>query len=240
MTSPLGTVPGPDGEPVPVILRRLRAARRMRLRVDVKGNVVVTAPLRCPVDSARAFVEGNRTWLAGQLGRRAAVPTLLEHLSRQPTLSGLGHAYALEFRETIGRPYLLRDDLRRGVLFALPPCPGDAAVAALCREFAAAVIPLRVRELAQRTASLVKRVSVRNQASRWGSCSSRGTLSLNWRLVLLTAALHDHVILHELAHLHELNHSADFWGLLASWDVDTDAHKQALNPLARTLMPFGR
>ena len=57
----------------------------------------------------------------------------------------------------------------------------------------------------------VRRVSVRNQRSRWGSCSRRGTISLNWRLIQTPVFVRDYVILHELAHLRQMNHSARFW-----------------------------
>jgi len=54
-------------------------------------------------------------------------------------------------------------------------------------------------------------VSVRNQRSRWGSCSRHGTISLNWRLVQTPTFVRDYIILHELAHLKEMNHSKRFW-----------------------------
>jgi predicted metal-dependent hydrolase len=58
-------------------------------------------------------------------------------------------------------------------------------------------------------------VSVRNQRSRWGSCSARGTVSLNWRLVRTPDNVRDYIILHELAHLREMNHSDRFWARVA-------------------------
>ena len=57
----------------------------------------------------------------------------------------------------------------------------------------------------------VQRVTVRNQRSRWGSCSRRGTISLNWRLVQTPEFVRDYIVLHELAHLREMNHSPRFW-----------------------------
>jgi predicted metal-dependent hydrolase len=57
----------------------------------------------------------------------------------------------------------------------------------------------------------VKRVTVRAQRTRWGSCSRRGTVSLNWRLVQTPDFVRDYIILHELAHLRHMNHSARFW-----------------------------
>jgi predicted metal-dependent hydrolase len=57
----------------------------------------------------------------------------------------------------------------------------------------------------------VRRISIRNQRSRWGSCSRRGTISLNWRLIQAPPAVRDYLILHELAHFREMNHSQRFW-----------------------------
>jgi predicted metal-dependent hydrolase len=61
----------------------------------------------------------------------------------------------------------------------------------------------------------VRRVTMRNQRSRWGSCLRRGTISLNWRLVQAPGFVRDYIVLHELAHLKEMNHSRRFWGEVA-------------------------
>jgi predicted metal-dependent hydrolase len=77
---------------------------------------------------------------------------------------------------------------------------------------------LSARELTARTIELagshgvaIRRVTVRNQRSRWGSCSRRGTISLNWRLIQAPLFVRDYIILHELAHMKEMNHSRRFW-----------------------------
>jgi len=83
-------------------------------------------------------------------------------------------------------------------------------------------------------------LSVRDQSSRWGSCSSRGAISLNWRLVLMEPALQDYVILHELAHLTEMNHSARFWDLLDTYDSGRAEHEAQLDACCAALMRVGR
>jgi hypothetical protein len=72
-------------------------------------------------------------------------------------------------------------------------------------------LPARTWELAAETGIEIKNVTIRNQRSRWGSCSAGGTISLNWRLVQAPELVRDYLIYHELMHLREMNHSARFW-----------------------------
>jgi predicted metal-dependent hydrolase len=83
------------------------------------------------------------------------------------------------------------------------------------RQLAARELPPRVLELAALHHLPARRVTVRNQRSRWGSCSRRGTISLNWRLVQAPGFVRDYLVLHELAHLKEMNHSRRFWSEVA-------------------------
>ena len=117
----------------------------------------------------------------------------------------------------------------------------DADAETLLRKFAQRVLPPRALELARRCGVSTGTVSVRAQRSRWGSCSSGGALSLNWRLVLLPAELQDHVILHELAHRVHMDHSGEFWDLLNAWDPETGRHDRELSrrwaPLVFSMLP---
>jgi predicted metal-dependent hydrolase len=91
-----------------------------------------------------------------------------------------------------------------------PPAHDGAAA----RRRAARELPEQLLELAAIHGITVHRISIGNQRSRWGSCSRRGTISLNWRLVLVPEFVREYVMLHELMHRRELNHSARFWGLV--------------------------
>ena len=86
----------------------------------------------------------------------------------------------------------------------------------LLRARARVELPETLRDLAARHDVTVTRVSVRNQQSRWGACSAEGTITLNWRLILVPAFVRDYVMLHELMHRRELNHSRRFWRHVAA------------------------
>ena len=73
-----------------------------------------------------------------------------------------------------------------------------------------------MQALAATHAVTVARVSIRNQQSRWGSCSRRGAITLNWRLVQVPPFVREYVLVHELMHRRELNHSARFWRHVAA------------------------
>jgi predicted metal-dependent hydrolase len=77
-------------------------------------------------------------------------------------------------------------------------------------------LPAALLELAAAHRVAVQRVSIRNQRSRWGACSSRGSITLNWRLILVPPFVREYVMIHELMHRRELNHSKRFWKHVAA------------------------
>jgi predicted metal-dependent hydrolase len=89
-----------------------------------------------------------------------------------------------------------------------------AAVDRALRDRAAIELPPQLRALAAGHGLTVNRVTIRNQRSRWGSCSSRGHITLNFRLMLMPAAVREYILIHELMHLKEANHSIRFWRLV--------------------------
>ena len=92
-----------------------------------------------------------------------------------------------------------------------PPAPVARQNVAALRQRAAKELPPALLDLAALHGITVTRVSVRNQRSRWGACSSRGSITLNWRLVLVPDFVREYVMIHELMHRREMNHSRRFW-----------------------------
>jgi predicted metal-dependent hydrolase len=117
---------------------------------------------------------------------------------------------ALEFVEQ-SHHWIARQRARRA---AEPPRP--AVIEPALRARAVAELPPQLIALAERHGVMVSRVSIRNQRSRWGACSAHGSITLNWRLILVPDFVREYVMLHELMHRKELNHSRRFWRLVAA------------------------
>ncbi len=190
----------------PLLLVHHPRARRYLLRVRSDGTVQVTIPRRGTIAEARAFASRNIGWLERQFQRLAAGPKL-------PAAWNPGTE--IYFRGELAR---LESDGNGWIHFGSERVKVSDAAADLrpaiqrhLRKLAARELPVRVMELAALHGINVSRISVRNQKSRWGSCSRRGTISLNWRLIQTPGLVRDYVILHELAHRRHMNHSEKFW-----------------------------
>ena len=186
-----------------------RRARRYVLRLQPDGSARVTIPRRGSAAEARRFAEKNIPWLERQLLRQAALQSAPKAWSAGSEILFRGERVRLETsRDATAEIIRLGDET-----FQVEDCSGDVRpqVQAYLWRLAARELPARVFELAGVHQVRVGRVTVRNQRSRWGSCSRRGTISLNWRLVQTPLFVRDYIILHELAHLKEMNHSRRFW-----------------------------
>jgi predicted metal-dependent hydrolase len=194
------------------VLLRLAANRRARryvLRLCADGAARVTVPRGGSAAEARRFAQRNAAWLANQLLRRATRPV-------RPAV--WMHGDAILFRGENVFLQVVPDGAGCRIRFAdqglqLKDVTSDVrpAVEEHLWRLAARELPARALELAVLHQFQVRRVAVRNQRSRWGSCSRLGTISLNWRLVQTPALVRDYIILHELAHLKQMNHSRRFW-----------------------------
>ncbi len=188
-------------------------ARRYVLRLRPDGEARVAIPRRGSAAQARRFAEQNIPWLERQLLRQAAQPAHPAAWHAGSEILFRGQWVRLE-PGLNGESGLVR--FGGQVLRVTDPEPNlRPAVERHLWRLARRELPARVQELATLHQLPVRRVTVRNQRSRWGSCSRRGTISLNWRLVQTPEFVRDYIILHELAHLKEMNHSPRFWRQVA-------------------------
>jgi predicted metal-dependent hydrolase len=203
-----------DGAMYLVRLNRHRRARRYTLRIHAATReVVLTMPPRGNLYEARAFAERHGGWIAARLGRL-------------PKILPFAHNIVVPLRNI---PHRIVH--RRGVRGTVWRETDDAGNRLICVAGEAAHVARRVGDFLKREAkrdleeasrryadalgARIKRITVRDQSSRWGSCSTTGVLSFSWRLVLAPPYVLDYLAAHEVAHLVEMNHSPRFWRLLA-------------------------
>ncbi len=194
---------------VPLCFVRQRRARRYILRVRPDGAARVTIPRGGSLAEAKRFAQRHVGWVERQLLRLAAQPRAPQRWPAGTEILFRGERVRLE-PGLDGEAGLVRFG---GEVVRLADTGGDLrpAIERHLRKLAARELPARVLELAASRQLTVRRVMVRNQRSRWGSCSRHGSLSLNWRLVQAPLFVRDYIVLHELAHLKEMNHSRRFW-----------------------------
>ena len=188
---------------------RRRGAGRYILRVLDDGTLRVTVPWWGSRREARKFADAQQAWVTRQRAQRLARAAAQWRVGATVLVDGVAHVLT-----DAGDGWIA---IGEAVVATRVGDAGDAGVAVRgwLRARAAAMLPGELATLAARHDIGVSRVSIRNQRSRWGSCSRRGTISLNWRLVQAPPFVREYVLLHELMHRRELNHSARFWRLVA-------------------------
>ena len=218
------------GRVIPLILMRHPRGRRLVLRLRPDGSARVTVPRGASWEEARRFAERHAEWLERQLLRMEARPKHNPLWPLGATLLFRGEEHRLEASEpaavgeaggrlgALGAPG--DGEIRRERFVCLgaeripvadPGADLRSEVEWHLRCVATRELPPRLLALAAAEGLAVQRITVRDQRSRWGSCSRRGTVSLNWRLVQAPPAVSDYILLHELMHLRHMNHSVRFW-----------------------------
>ncbi len=222
--------PVPAGSPPPapaaggVVFERRPRAHNYRLTLRRDGTAVAVIPVRGSVREAERFVAQHADWLERARVRQARRPrgaacwTLGTHVLWRGELTLLRRAQAAPEAGLasgfLTGPEPARPQVCLGAdVFRVPSFDGDLrpTLEAHFARRGKIELPARTWELAAVTGVDVKLVTVRNQRSRWGSCSANGTVSLNWRLVQTPERVRDYIIYHELMHLREMNHSDRFW-----------------------------
>ena len=195
-----------DGRDVEMSVRLNPRARRLIVKVHpTSGEVVVIAPSKRALDRAVEFARGEKDWIARQLAR---VPgrVVLSPGVRIP-LRGEDH---LIVRSDSGPVTIDGRTIRvSGRAEHMPRRLLDFLKKVAKRE-----LETRAFEFAAMIGARPRRITVRDTASRWGSCSSTRCLSFSWRLILAPPDVFDYVVAHEVVHLKEMNHGAGFWRLV--------------------------
>lgn len=194
-------------------------ARLIRLVIRPDRGLEVVLPRGASLQQGEALLREKANWVFATLERMAErAPSLPPPISEGQMLHCYGREVRLAIRHTPDETHF-RFHAHDGTLTLSSPslAPDDlrAALERWYRHQARAIFAERVAACNAAYGYTYARISVKDQKSRWGSCSRQGNLNFNWRLLLAPPEVLDYVVYHELAHLKEHNHSSRFWALVA-------------------------
>lgn len=211
-----------------ITVRRSVKSRSVRISVAPNGMLRATMPPYAPLFTLKRLVKSSRSELR----------KMLEHQSPSYKFEN-GMEIGKSHRLVVGKS--IRTSIRRtGQSIVVALAPGDSiedpnverkirdAITTALRVEAKNYLPRRLAYLAEKYGYQYEKVRFSHAGSRWGSCSSGGTISLNIALMKLPHALIDYVIIHELCHTKQLNHSPRFWRLVEEADPSYKLHRKIL------------
>ncbi len=205
-----------DGKTVSYTLKLGPRCRHARLEVARETGLTAVIPRRYNLKKLPAFLEANKRWIIQTLkkyGTEPSPPLQATHPANHIPYLG---KYLELVRDGDGlSPVRIAGDtlvLSSGLFESgmLAPVLED-----WYRREAARIIKERVEKNGKLMGLSYNRIAIKVMRSRWGSCSVKGNLNFNWKLILMPEAVIDYVIIHELTHLKEMNHSKKFWALVA-------------------------
>ncbi len=223
-----------DGRAVEVTMRLNPRARRLIVKVHPStGEVTVVAPSQRALDRALDFARGETPWIARQLAR-VPKPIALRPGAVIP-FRGREH----EIVKGEGRGPAVHDPKEHVIRVGGAEEHAPRRLGDFLKREARKLLETRTREYAARIDARVKRVTVRDTSSRWGSCSTAKCISYSWRLILAPEFVLDYVVAHEVAHLREMNHSPRFWRVVKSLAPDIESPQAWLRKNGAGLHRYG-
>lgn len=197
---------------LPIHSRRNPRARRYLMRLRSDRSISLTIPRRGNQVEGLEFVRIRSQWIQRQLKRLEAITIPQHHWSAGTEILFRGEPVTLQLSSQNQTHTILLGSEK--ITIRDPHTNLRPLVQAKLQTIAKKELPAHVTELARAHDLKIGKITIRNQSTRWGSCSTRGSISLNWRLIQTPNTVRDYIILHELMHLKEMNHSPKFWALV--------------------------
>ena len=209
----------------PVTIKK-EARRTLKVAVCPEGTVHINAPHRCSQNDIDTFIEENKKWIIKQQQQSQAQAHLRQtNFKTGDTLLYLGQPLTIQTTDQLSTTEV--QSTSTTITFA-SQTHLSTHVTEWCRKQATAILPDRLAIYSQQTGYSYHTYKIKALKSRWGSCSTRKNINLNWRLIHCPLDVIDYVIIHELCHLKEMNHSAAFWALVNRYCANVKECKQWL------------
>ena len=234
----------------------------MKLRVDSRGELTVTAPRGVASDEIDVWVAQRQGWVESVRARQAESRSDLDPATRgmrplRIDLPAINEQWSLNYEQSqsdqlrfqsmneLTRPRRSdtnQEAIKQSISFKLPHASKDeldqriaARLQKWLRDRASETLTPQIESIAKAHGFDYQSITFRNQRTRWGSCSAKRRLSINARLLLASPGACRYVLIHELVHTEHLNHSPTFWARVAELDPNFRAHENELNQLSHRL-----
>lgn len=227
-----------DGQTVSYTVKRSPRAKHARLEVRSETGLTVVLPMRYKSSQIPGLLREKRHWILSNLARfgQIRLPGASKELKSGDTVAYLGQSLQIVTQKSRSNAESVKLERNRlAVATGAGNCRLRLALERWFRMQAAELIGEKVDKLSAQLGVTYNRLVIRGQRTRWGSCSQKGNLSFNWRLIMVQEPVIDYVIIHELAHLQEMNHSERFWRLVAQHCPRWREHRKWLRDHAAEL-----
>lgn len=228
------SLPALDAANIPYEIRWTPNRRRQKLSFDLQhARLLIDLPPGAPWSEVERFVHEKLPWIQANFQRVLQQQRFQQEFWQafdEGQLHILGTCFKVHVKRS-GRPQLLVAEQKVHLVTRLDPARHSLRAVlqeALPSPLASDYLQARTFHWAAQTRSHINQVRIKSHTSKWGSCSSKRNINLNWHLIFLSPTLIDYVIIHELMHLREMNHSKAFWREVARYYPDYQRARAAL------------
>ena len=221
-----------NGRMLRIEVKKSKRAKQYWLKANVSEIYLIAPTVNYEINQVMRFLDSKKEWILKTLEYyESAQSNYVEANLKSGTISFLGKRYNLQITKDIAPSVIVSDNLSKITFHVTDRRKYKDDLKQWYFEQTRRIVSERLDLIRIRNPSLpaYNKVSIKNQRSRWASCSENGNLNFNLILAALPIEIIDYVIIHELAHLIELNHSNDFWNIVKMTDPEFQTHRKLLH-----------
>ena len=221
-----------NGRMLRIEVKKSKRAKQFWLKANVSEIYLIAPTVNYEITQVMRFLDSKKEWILKTLECYERVRSnYVEANLKSGTISFLGKRYNLQITKDIAPSVIVSDNLSKITFHVTDRRKYKDDLKQWYFEQTRRIVSERLDLIRIRNPSLpaYNKVSIKNQRSRWASCSENGNLNFNLILAALPIEIIDYVIIHELAHLIELNHSNNFWNIVKMTDPEFQTHRKLLH-----------
>ena len=221
-----------NGRMLRIEVKKSKRAKQYWLKANVSEIYLIAPTVNYEITQVMRFLDSKKEWILKTLEYYERVRSnYVEANLKSGTISFLGKRYNLQITKDIAPSVIVSDNLSKITFHVTDRRKYKDDLKQWYLAQTRRIVSEHLDLIRKRNPSLpaYNKVSIKNQRSRWASCSENGNLNFNLILAALPIEIIDYVIIHELAHLIELNHSKDFWNIVKMTDPEFQTHRKLLH-----------